>query len=611
MGLAAGGVALASSTASAQIATGGAGRFVSSVDWVTWGSNGDPLDLSGPVTRQSTSTYNGVQFVVSCTVSNAARTGGGTPDLHAYLPGTWHGDAFDELYNQGGVGGSNTLVSAIATSAQEVSFDFDCSATLGGNPYPLEGLVVADAEQSSNAEHVTASVADTATWRLIDRYRTPDCTSDSQVTRSDAAGQTTVRLDNPSGGLCAAGPAGVVFADGATSGRVTLRGSGTSAVALGAVVTFDHGDADPSYGDAAHALHYAFTGGVVPVGTTALHAADLAHTTQPAVRLGASVDPDSGAYSATADGDDLAGSGGAFGPADDEDGLLTTTVTGYAGGTAQVSVSCSGEGATVAGWLDFGNDGTFGAGDAATPARCTGGLATPTFTIPTGPVAAGQHALRLRIASDPAQVASPAGLATDGEVEDHLVDVQVRQVVGLCEGRALGLPLGIDLGKANLAASPCATASDTVASINPFIGPPAGLFTANVKVDALNAASTNGATAAHGESSIAKVTISVPLLGISIQATGLHSESTASLEGTCAATALSSISRLATLSINGIPLVVGDQSLTIPLVVGSLRINELASTGSSITRRVLDLDLPGTALDVVLGESRAGVVCPT
>jgi hypothetical protein len=32
-------------------------------------------------------------------------------------------------------------------------------------------------------------------------------------------------------------------------------------------------------------------------------------------------------------------------------------------------------------------------------------------------------------------------------------------------------------------------------------------------------------------------------------------------------------------------------------------------SGNSITRRAVFLDLPGTALDVVIGESKAGVVC--
>ena len=79
--------------------------------------------------------------------------------------------------------------------------------------------------------------------------------------------------------------------------------------------------------------------------------------------------------------------------------------------------------------------------------------------------------------------------------------------------------------------------------------------------------------------------------------------------GLAADIAVSGASRLATLVINGVPRAVGDQPVTIPLVIGAVHINHRVVQGSTITQRALFVDLPGTTLDVVLAESRAGIAC--
>lgn len=183
-------------------------------------------------------------------------------------------------------------------------------------------------------------------------------------------------------------------------------------------------------------------------------------------------------------------------------------------------------------------------------------------------------------------------------------------VQGLCEARSLGLPLGINLAYANPAETPCAAENKTVLDANVAIGPVLlPLLQAGVKVQVATGFTTKSATSAHGESNVASVTISVPALGLTIKAMALHSEASASVGATCGSAALSSLSRLATLQINGLTIPVTTAPITIPLVVGSLSINQLQSTGSSITRRVLNLDLPGNLLDVVVGESKAGIAC--
>jgi trimeric autotransporter adhesin len=335
--------------ASARPATGGAGRFGGAIDWVEWGANNDVLDVSAPITKTSTTNFSGHQLVVSCTISNFARVGGGAITLKAYRSGNWSGDALDDLYNIGGVQSANTLINGLSVSGMDLSFDFACSATVDSSPYALAGLVFADGEQSGSVEYVAGTISTSATWRLIDRFRTAGCANDAQVTRTVVGASQTLRLDNPPSTLCGAGPAGVAVADGATSGRIAVRGGGTSAVALGAVVTFDDGDAPASYGDALHAAPYSFSGGVPATGSSALFAGNtVATTTQPALRLGASVDPEGTVFSATANGDDINPTG-AFGPGDDETEAPPATISVDRGATFTHTVACTGSGCWLGG----------------------------------------------------------------------------------------------------------------------------------------------------------------------------------------------------------------------------------------------------------------------
>jgi uncharacterized repeat protein (TIGR01451 family) len=404
--------------ADARIATGGLGRYVSAIDWIEWGTaNFQPL--TGVQTRSSTTSVGGLDLVVTCSLSNFTGQVAG-----AYRPGTWMGDAMDDLYNIGGVGNANTLFNAVAnTTPGEVQADFSCSATLGGNPFPLNGLVFGDAEQSGSLEWVEGTIASGATWRIIDRLRLPaTCTTSTQAIRTDNGTTNTLRLQgaNP---LCATGAAAVAFADGATSGSFLLHTPGTAAIAFGAVVTFDRGDAPASYGDAGHAVQYPFAGGDPPIGgPRSIFNDPLADTTQPPTRLGTSVDP-GGTASANADGDDVATSGGAFGADDDEDADPPATVT-LTGPTYTQTVPCTGPG-TVAGWIDFNANGTFDAAERAPSAPCTGSSVVLTWTVPAGVQPQAQTFQRLRIAVDASQVDAPTGFAFTGEAEDHAFALEV------------------------------------------------------------------------------------------------------------------------------------------------------------------------------------------
>ena len=60
------------------------------------------------------------------------------------------------------------------------------------------------------------------------------------------------------------------------------------------------------------------------------------------------------------------------------------------------------------------------------------------------------------------------------------------------------------------------------------------------------------------------------------------------------------------LKINGVTVAAGSAPLTIPLLIGSIRLNSTTTTtGTSVVQRAVVVDTPLT--DVVLGEAKANV----
>ncbi|MGO1069781.1 CshA/CshB family fibrillar adhesin-related protein [Lysobacter sp. CA199] len=429
----AGTAALLPQPAQAQFATGGAGRFRPNILWFDWGTQPNNIPQGG---TSVTNVFNvsGQELRVTCALSNIS--GGVAPSLRIYRPGVWSGDGLDDLYNIGGTGTANSMDIGLRNrvDATTVDFNFACTATIGtpGQPnppaYQLDGLVVADAEQSAGVEYLQATIPSTnggltTTWRLIDRYRTPGCTTGTPTTLTNNAGSSTLRFGASTN--CASGPMGVAFMENATSAQVQFRGGGGSAVALGVFIveSTERGDAPASYGDPVHLSQFTWSGGTLTPGTSTdinSNAFTLASLVPPSTRLGSALDSEPNApYSTNADGDDLVGT------PDDEDAFAAPlgTVVALPGQTyASSAVACTGPG-TVRGWIDFNRDGDFNdAGEqSGNSPTCTGTTTVAlNWTVPAA-VQPGQSYLRLRIASNAAQIASPTGTANDGEVEDHLL----------------------------------------------------------------------------------------------------------------------------------------------------------------------------------------------
>lgn len=426
----------AAPAAEAATATGGSGRFTQSIDWFQWGTHGSVVTNG---TQVNTTRIAGQDLTVSCAISNLS---GG---LLAYRPGTWRGDALDDLYNRGGTGTANQLQVGLQTQFdnQTVTFDLACSASYGGQPLQLGGLVFADAEQSRNAEMVAATAPSGTTWHMIDRYRDASCTQSTTATRP-VGDPSRLQLTGASASSdCVSGPAAVAFASGARQlTNVTVRGSGKSAIALGVMLSLDFGDAPEGYGAAGAVFQPGWSGGVPEApsctllllcsdGTTNVFTMALASVTQSVPRLGATVDADGGyPVGSRGQADDLAG--------DDEDTTFTyrdaagQQVTDAAkldlpaipGSSQSVTVSCTGAGAAVRAWLDFDRNGTFDLDEQSTATTCgasTADRATVTWTVPADarPATESDPAfLRVRIANAGTAL-TPTGMTTTGEVEDH------------------------------------------------------------------------------------------------------------------------------------------------------------------------------------------------
>ncbi len=412
--------------AEAQYATGGNGLYKNEIIWFSWGTAGAAVTNT---TRTNTYSVGGQTLIVTCSISNLSGT------LNAYRPGNFQGDGFDDMYNIGGTGTANTLVVGLnSATGSNPSFTFSCSATLDGSNYPLDGLVMADAEQMDGTnEYIQAVISSAGTWRVIDRYRAAGCTFSSSALQTNTTATRTLRLSGSSpcrntAGAEVAGPTAVAFMENVATATVSLQGSGISAIALGVIVdSFDRGDAPATYGEASHQLVTNWTGGTLTAGTiTSVNNTTFTPGTlvPPPVRFGALADGEPTVQnSAGATADDLNNT-------DDEDALPAGspgTVTATAGSTYTLSsVACNG-GSAVRGWIDWNRDGDFldtGEISTNTP-TCSTSPVSLSWTVPNVGSQTGTSFLRLRTATAAAQIASPTGSATTGEVEDHPLTLNV------------------------------------------------------------------------------------------------------------------------------------------------------------------------------------------
>lgn len=457
------------------VATGGEGKYKDSIFWLEWPA-GTLIDVLGNRSgNRSVLTQHSyrdisprIRLVTSCTISNL-NYGANRPHVNAqgpiaaYTPGGWGGDFLDNLYNKGGDGARNTMRIGIKNVEFQTTptFDLSCEAqvltrpTANSNsrfteskPFPIDGLVIADAESAhfgtKAQEWIRATTFGEAKWYVLETISDPQACpiqypepepseynwNDASASFADLSHRTMRILPNGNECMSSKGtPGAVLFAQGASQARLTLQGSGTQALALGVIVPSDLGDAPESYGEAV-ALYHPTWEKPLPEGKTNLHRGDrLAKMGPSKYVLGSDSGHDLNVlYSPLADRDTY----------DDAISPRNAYFEVYPGETVVKNVRCRGGGA-VAGWVDWNLNGKFDSNEKSDEVPCRADSVNLSWTVPMDVLRAVQNenfnprqtVMRLRTAAlrestlGGGDSLEPTGPTLSGEVEDHGVQLFV------------------------------------------------------------------------------------------------------------------------------------------------------------------------------------------
>jgi len=432
----------------AAYAEGGTSPYKEQVLWLTWGTEfsnvdeypygrHDQLLNNGSGSYASISLGDGKYLCVEAVISNISPDG----EIKSYAPGNYSGDSMDDMYHIGGTGSNNKLVNGIKTSGQTVSFTITCKARLDGVPVRLAGLVLGDAESLNGSGEFFRVTAD-GTWTIVELKKNQAITASYEVEKSNEEGTSRQQIHFMKGNddntaavsflTFNSSAYGGFNEDYAVSFEVTLRGTGTTALALGLLtINADRGDAPESYGAPLHLFDgTTLSDDGIAVGETKnLNLASYnpgALLSKPSTYLG-STGPDQDAaplYSPDALGDD----NNPAGPTDEEDAWPSDQKRWsynavYKKGNA-IAVDIPYHGATaghIVAWIDFNWNGEFEESERTTAEVPAGsGTVTLTWTVPDDRIAKSTYA-RLRYAINKDEILSPTSVASSGEVEDHFI----------------------------------------------------------------------------------------------------------------------------------------------------------------------------------------------
>ncbi len=159
-------------------------------------------------------------------------------------------------------------------------------------------------------------------------------------------------------------------------------------------VVEDHGDAPAIYGDAIHSF-----------------------PATPTLYLG-SIPPDNELSAKTP----LDGTGDDDNATDDEDAVTILSTIKTTDSDYNLEVSCVGNGA-IAAWIDFNKNNAFDSSEKKSSV-CSGGKAILSWSSLSN-LTVGITYLRIRIASNANEIINPIGWASDGEVEDYAINIEL------------------------------------------------------------------------------------------------------------------------------------------------------------------------------------------
>lgn len=425
------------------------------IAWLSFGAHDESIASGSTVTNW---VQVGAQsrVEVSCSLTHSS-------SVRGYRPGAYGGDGFHYRYNSGAQGANNQLVVGIATGTDGVQarFDVECAASLvtydglgwaAGNrvevaSIPFPGFVVADAE-STNAtsewvEFQPLAPTTNPTWRILDRNY--GCTggflqADGPKTNAIRTGGV-LRFDTAASGILGSGPAecsgspgtsmAVAHADGVSSMRVILNGSGHQAVALGYILSLDLGDAPASYGVAGAYNHPWANTSTLGTGTTTVAGSGQVSTINGVVGLGANA-TQSLATPRLGPGLSFERAPLATDSYDDAFATALSSITANPGASVSLSPRCRATSSSdtdyLTAWIDFNRDGQFEPAEQSNVRPCTntdtnGAAVQLGWTVP-GDVEGGATHVRFLVADTAAELRS-TGIVSRGEVEDHPLSLLV------------------------------------------------------------------------------------------------------------------------------------------------------------------------------------------
>jgi hypothetical protein len=221
-----------------------------------------------------------------------------------------------------------------------------------------------------------------------------------------------------------------------------------------------------------------------------------------------------------------------------------------------------------------------------------------------GPVPDGQP---INTATSGNKTFSVTATDNDGATGTKTVSYRVAVVASLCRGTVLRV-LGFDPVTANPGETPCVTRTKRLGGVNsrPSTGGMLGnLLSNSLGGSVLEANTTAGASSARAEAHIADVTVRTG--GSPIRIRGLHAKASSTLTS-CGPAIVSGSSSVASVSIGGRKIALAGRRI-VGVLGGLIQLNQTIRSGNTITQRALSIDLPGTSLDIVIGEAKAGVDC--
>ena len=234
-----------------------------------------------------------------------------------------------------------------------------------------------------------------------------------------------------------------------------------------------------------------------------------------------------------------------------------------------------------------------------------------TITSCEGPVADGENVDTSTVGEHEFAV---TGTDDKGLTTTTTTRYRVVPTVGLCRGTPLGL-LGLSPGTSNGPTTPCASDARTVVKVNEKLSTSGNLLggllnpllPSTISTGVLAGTTTSGPGLAAATATVDSAKVSLPgVLELSVSA--VDSRVRSQLRS-CTSADVTGASHIASLTLNGKKITVGDQPVTIPLVVGNLYLNQQVRSGNTIIQRAVYLDLPGTLLDIAIAEATAGATC--